>query len=147
MEEPGIPPIAFILVGLAIAGYSAFIGLKTDFMKFIIFFLAAAGFIAFGIIKMIFDGKMPSEKSVSKPISQRQISPISEQGYDARRPSPNLPAYDARNPPSPSREPFLPRRNPTMPPQQQRAPVQTRAPAPQGYKFPVDRYGPPINRR
>ncbi len=86
-----IPPPIFIIAGIGIAVFSAFIGLRTDFMRFIFFFVAAAALIAFGIIKTMFAGDKkrkpytpPADPYAGKPVQiDRRLldEPLSAPGY------------------------------------------------------------------
>ena len=83
-----IPGPLFVVAGIAIAIYSTFIALKTDFTRFIFFFLAAAGLIAFGIIKILF---MNDEKKDKRAMPPAQMPQFDRRTLDQPLPDPSYP--------------------------------------------------------
>ena len=87
-----IPGPLFVIAGIAIAIYSTFIALKTDFTKFIFFFIAAAGLIAFGIIKILF---MNDEKKDKRAMPPPQMTQFDRRTLDQPLSVPSYPRPDS----------------------------------------------------
>jgi|SRR3989344_2144659 len=134
-----IPAPLFLVVGLGMAVFSTFVALKTDFMRFIFFFITSAVFIAIGLVKIIL--AEPKKGTPLPPIMPSSREPI---GPQYSRPETSMERPSMMNAPPAYRQNQM-RPQQFAPPQQ---PVQQQRPPPRpGNKFNVDRYGPPINRR
>ncbi|MEK6967923.1 MAG: hypothetical protein AABX51_04810 [Nanoarchaeota archaeon] len=91
-----IPSPLFIIAGIGIAIFSTFVALKTDFTRFIFFFIAATGLISFGVIKTIFSSN--EKKQVNRqPLQPKSLPPaqFDRRSLDQPLPPPSYPRPDS----------------------------------------------------
>ncbi|TAL58291.1 MAG: hypothetical protein EPN86_00420 [Nanoarchaeota archaeon] len=114
-----IPAPVFIVIGIVMAIFSTVISLKTSFIKFIFFFIAAAILIAFGVMRIIMAGDDKKKANwTPPPMPNMKQQPFNRAALDGPLPAPSYPRPEplSRGQPLPQMN-YQPR--PAMPQQRQ----------------------------
>lgn len=117
-----IPAPVFIVIGIIMAIFSTVISLKTSFIKFIFFFIAAAILIAFGVMRIIMAGDDKKKANWTPPPipANMKQQPFNRAALDSPLPAPSYPRPEplSRGQPLPQMNyqprPAMPQQRPQM---------------------------------